>query len=63
MADNNNETTYNKVQINYDRTIGKDRWGKPIEQTRIMFNIREEDPEKAVELYRQLKEKFFQKEV
>lgn len=52
----------NKVQINRVTKFGLDRFGKKVSETTQMFNIRTDTVDEAVALYRDLLEKFYEKE-
>lgn len=55
------ENQFNKVQINRITKFGVDRFGKPIKETTHMFNVREDDPKRACELYFELLKEFYKK--
>lgn len=55
MADNK----MHKVQINRTVRYGKDRYGKDVNETTQMFNIRCDDVDEAVKLYAELLDKFY----
>ena len=44
-------TKINKIQINRQVKIGKDRWGKPISETTEMVNVRTDTVKEALDLY------------
>ena len=52
------DQSYNKIQINRTVKIGKDRWGKPVSETDIMFNIRADKVDEALGLYNELVTKY-----
>lgn len=56
------ETTFNKVQINRVTRFGIDRFGKPVKETTQMFNIRTNSVKEAVDLYQDLLDKFYEAE-
>jgi len=48
-----------KVQITRNFRKGIDRYGKPVSETSQMFNIRCDDVDEALRLYRELERKFY----
>jgi len=56
-----NSNAQPKVQITYNHRKGVDRYGKPISETSQMFNVRCDDVDEALRLYRDLKKKFYAK--